>query len=302
MDSQAELDIKLCNAASKGNTAKVIELLQKGANIEGNIKSRNIFARTPLMHACALGHLNTVVTLVQHGANLELKCYRTGDTPLNFAFNNKHMSIVKFLLHNNVRTNQYNLVFNRQQYVTSSWAYERNLQEILYLILNAMPDDEVIKAADNSKDKNLITIKHEIEKNKDMLTKILYFKQGYLEEKLCSDITNHTTQLLAKLTAQSFSKEYISSCLKIHIKLILKQYFLDQKNKKQDNIITFELNAPDATSTEPSQKTYTDMIYEGFTAVKNVFFSLFNHKRKREDNNEEHQAEQNHPNKKRRLN
>lgn len=308
MDTQAKLDQALCSAAEKGDTIQVINLLKKGANIEGgNVDPHAIF-HTPLMLACKNGHLDTVVALAQHGANLESELYLTGRTPLSFALDNKHMPIVKFLLHSGVSTNHADLI-SGQQPITLDYANQTNFQEIFYLILSAMPFDEVIKASNFAEDENLILIKKEIEKNKQTLTKMLYHKQGNLNIKLNTDIINYMTRLLAtQLSVQSFSKEYVLYCLKTDMQSILKQYFHEQKNQHsnalsfQDNDITFEQENSDITSTEPGQKSYTNMIYEGFTSVTNGFFNLFSNKRKREEDVvEEQQVNSKNPNKKRRI-
>ena len=60
------INVELIEAAKKGDTATVLVLLEKGADIETRDDE---YKATPLLHASAKGHPKTVQALIDKGAN-----------------------------------------------------------------------------------------------------------------------------------------------------------------------------------------------------------------------------------------
>jgi ankyrin repeat protein len=74
------LEVEMLEVASKGNNAKVKELLDKGVDVNMRGNDRN----TPIMEAAYAGHLDTVRLLLDHGADLSAK-KNDGATPSGLA-------------------------------------------------------------------------------------------------------------------------------------------------------------------------------------------------------------------------
>ena len=90
---QAELDEDLRNAASKGQTEILRELLSRGASLETRSKA----GATPLMLAAVQGKQDTVEALLEKGANVNAR-NKIGSTALMYVAGRGHASIAKVLL------------------------------------------------------------------------------------------------------------------------------------------------------------------------------------------------------------
>jgi len=89
----ALLDQQLLVAAEEGNSERIVELLDAGANIEAT----NILGWTALHIAASKGHEICVEMLLSHGANIETT-NDYGNTALHFAAFNGHIACVEMLL------------------------------------------------------------------------------------------------------------------------------------------------------------------------------------------------------------
>ena len=91
---------ELINAAANGDLEKVIEILNKGANINATFPrdSSELSGMTALMVASSRGYSNMVGELIKRGANVNLKHY-SGTTALMFAAFNGDATIIKALVH-----------------------------------------------------------------------------------------------------------------------------------------------------------------------------------------------------------
>lgn len=83
----------LLEAAEKGYTLKVRELLCQGARIH----TKDTKGNTALIYAAWRGHIETVQVLLEKGALVNMHNYN-GETPLTFAARNGHAAIVSLLL------------------------------------------------------------------------------------------------------------------------------------------------------------------------------------------------------------
>ena len=99
-------DWELVMAASKGDTSKVLALLELGANVNYNTLYEGI---TPLMYAAQNGHLRTVEILIDSGANVNAIPYN-GISALLGACVAGHVYVADTLILNgaNVNTQNYN--------------------------------------------------------------------------------------------------------------------------------------------------------------------------------------------------
>ena len=89
------LDQQLIQTAGYGNTAAVLSLLQRGANIEAK---DNFIGNTPLIEAAGDGNADTVKLLLDKGANIEAK-NKSGETPLLRALGRiNNADVVKLLI------------------------------------------------------------------------------------------------------------------------------------------------------------------------------------------------------------
>jgi ankyrin repeat protein len=90
---------ELVNAAANGNTGKVLELLDKGVNVDASFpKDDSEFSgMTALMVASSRDYPELVEQLIRRGADVNLKRY-SGDTPLIFAARSGSVKTVKALL------------------------------------------------------------------------------------------------------------------------------------------------------------------------------------------------------------
>ena len=90
---------ELINAAANGDLEKVIEILNKGVNVNATFArdDSELSGMTALMVASSRGYSNTVAELIKRGANANLKRY-TGETALMFAAFNGDAKIIKALV------------------------------------------------------------------------------------------------------------------------------------------------------------------------------------------------------------
>jgi len=103
-----DLDELLIDASKDGDTNKVEELLDRGANIE----ARSWYGNTPLSCAAINTDYDTVVLLLDRGAYINTS-NNDGDTPMILAVSDYNKRIVKILLeygadikiHNKDKTN-----------------------------------------------------------------------------------------------------------------------------------------------------------------------------------------------------
>lgn len=89
---------QLLEAAAAGNTAKIAELLSRGADLEGNDTS----GRTAVINAAWRGEKEVVDLLVELDADLNVADY-DGRTAVSWAASNGHTDIVRRLLENGAR-------------------------------------------------------------------------------------------------------------------------------------------------------------------------------------------------------
>lgn len=83
-------EAEMLDAAGKGNTARVEELLNQGVNV--NMRGGD--SQTPIMEAAYGGHLDTVKLLLAHGADLSAK-KRDDATALTLAANKDILQLFK---------------------------------------------------------------------------------------------------------------------------------------------------------------------------------------------------------------
>jgi len=90
---------ELINAAANGDLEKVIEILNKGANVDASFArdDSELSGMTALMVASSRGYSNMVGELIKRGANVNLKHY-SGTTALMFAAFNGDAKIIKALV------------------------------------------------------------------------------------------------------------------------------------------------------------------------------------------------------------
>jgi hypothetical protein len=92
---QSKLNAKLHDAASKGNTRRVEDLISRGASVDSGDGSNN--GRTALMLAAAFGHTDTVNALAgTYNANVDA-VGQNGGTALMLAAGNGHTGTVNAL-------------------------------------------------------------------------------------------------------------------------------------------------------------------------------------------------------------
>ncbi len=89
---------QLLDAAAAGNTAKIAELLSRGADLEGN----DTAGRTAVINAAWRGEQEVVDLLVELDADLNVADYE-GRTAVSWAASNGHTDIVRRLLENGAR-------------------------------------------------------------------------------------------------------------------------------------------------------------------------------------------------------
>lgn len=87
------------NAAANGDLEKVIEILNRGVNVNATFArdDSELSGMTALMVASSRGYSNMVAELIKRGANVNLKHY-SGETPLMFAAAKGDAKIVKALV------------------------------------------------------------------------------------------------------------------------------------------------------------------------------------------------------------
>lgn len=91
---------ELLDAAAAGNTAKIAELLSRGADLEGNDTS----GRTAVINASWRGRTAVVDLLVELGADFNVTDY-DGRTAVSWAASNGHKDVVRKLVEAGARTN-----------------------------------------------------------------------------------------------------------------------------------------------------------------------------------------------------
>ncbi|MDA0785116.1 MAG: ankyrin repeat domain-containing protein [Proteobacteria bacterium] len=96
----AGLRDELLDAAAAGNTAKIAELLSRGADLEGDDAS----GRTAVINAAWRGRTEVVDLLVELGADFNVTDYE-GRTAVSWAASNGHNEIVKKLVEAGARPN-----------------------------------------------------------------------------------------------------------------------------------------------------------------------------------------------------
>jgi len=89
---------QLLDAAAAGNTAKIAELLSRGADLEGN----DTAGRTAVINAAWRGEQEVVDLLIELEADLNVADYE-GRTAVSWAVSNGHHTIVRKLLENGAR-------------------------------------------------------------------------------------------------------------------------------------------------------------------------------------------------------
>jgi ankyrin repeat protein len=91
--------LELINAAANGDLEKVIEILDKGVNINATFPrdTSELSGMTALMVASSRGYSNTVAELIKRGADVNLKHY-SGETALLFAALKGDAKIVEALV------------------------------------------------------------------------------------------------------------------------------------------------------------------------------------------------------------
>lgn len=90
------------NAAAKGDTKQVLDLLAKGVDINDPGDSDKY--GTPLHHAAYGGHLDLMKTLIERGANVNAKD-SLDNTPLALAAQQEHVQAVEVLLQHRADAN-----------------------------------------------------------------------------------------------------------------------------------------------------------------------------------------------------
>lgn len=84
------------HAVATGGSSEVLEfLLEKGIDIDSKWKDEKI---TPLLQACAKGHLNIIKHLIDRGADVNLGIKPTGYMPLHWAARNDWTDIIRLLI------------------------------------------------------------------------------------------------------------------------------------------------------------------------------------------------------------
>ena len=99
LKNKAQQTRELINAAANGDLEKVIEILNKGVNVNASFArdDSELSGKTALMVASSRGYSNMVAELIKRGANVNLKHY-SGETALMFAAAKGDAKIVKALV------------------------------------------------------------------------------------------------------------------------------------------------------------------------------------------------------------
>jgi len=117
-------DERLLDASNRGDTKKVKELLDSGADIECKDK----YGMTPLMKASANGNTETVRLLLDYKANVNDRY----NAPLILASRYGNIEIVKMLLDNNAIVN----ITNKEFSTPLMWASRNGETKIVKLLLD----------------------------------------------------------------------------------------------------------------------------------------------------------------------
>lgn len=135
---------ELLDAAAAGNTAKIAELLSRGADLEGNDTS----GRTAVINAAWRGRTEVVDLLVELGADFNVTDY-DGRTAVSWAASNGHNDIVQKLVEAGARPN----VIDRDGLTPLMRAAWNGHDTIVRLLIESgararMTDDKGISALD----------------------------------------------------------------------------------------------------------------------------------------------------------
>ena len=119
---------ELLDAAFKGETEKVIQLLNEGVNIEAKASDEG----TPLMYAALKGHKDTVKTLIEKGAKPNARD-RNRCTALMEAASGGYVEVVKVLLKAGADPN----ALAKDGTTASKWAKLKGYSEVVGILKNA---------------------------------------------------------------------------------------------------------------------------------------------------------------------
>lgn len=99
LKNKSQQILELINAAANGDIGRVIELLNKGVNVNASFErdDSELSGMTALMVASSRGYSKMVAELIKRGANVNLKRY-SGDTALMFAAANGDAKTVEALV------------------------------------------------------------------------------------------------------------------------------------------------------------------------------------------------------------
>ena len=95
--SRNSLDLELLSAAETGDTARIAELVAKGADVNARDRYQETKNYTPLMLAAAGGHLQSVTQLLAAGVNISVKSV-LGEDALFLASDRGDIAVVRELL------------------------------------------------------------------------------------------------------------------------------------------------------------------------------------------------------------
>jgi len=127
-----DMNSQLFEAAKKGDSTTVEDLLSKGASVE----SRKDGQLTPLHVAAAYGHIKIVSLLIKKNANVNAVADQ-GVTPLHAASLNGHLKVVEMLLNNGANVNVRD---QRNGFTPLHWASWKGHFEVARLLIEEGAD------------------------------------------------------------------------------------------------------------------------------------------------------------------
>ena len=101
--SKSEPDYSLLSATFDGNIEAVKHWLTEGANV--NVKDTDYRGETPLQYATQQGHKEVAKFLIFNGADVNAKVFGNGETPLQYAAQEGHKEIAEQLIANGADVN-----------------------------------------------------------------------------------------------------------------------------------------------------------------------------------------------------